>query len=88
MQQETEDIGFEDHLVVTNEATLHVNGKVTKHNTRILDHANPHGLLQHQRDSPKVTVFYAMSKKAVFGPFFVERASVNRATYLDMLFHW
>ena len=49
---------------------------------------NPHKFLKHQRDSPKVTVFCAMSKKAVSGPFFFERATVNGETYLDMLENW
>ena len=29
-----------------------------------------------------------MSKKAVYGPFFFERATVNGETYLDMLENW
>ncbi|XP_029656404.1 uncharacterized protein LOC115230342 [Octopus sinensis] len=45
-------------------------------------------LLEHQRYSPKVNVFCAMSKKAVYGPFFLEGATVNGVTYLDMLENW
>ena len=37
------------------ERTFHVNGKVNKHNTRIWGTENPHEILEHQRDSPKVT---------------------------------
>lgn len=88
MQQKMEDDGFDDRLVFSDEATFHVNGKVNKHNTRIWGTENPHELLEHQRDSPKVTVFCAMSKKAVYGPFFFERATVNGETYLDMLENW
>ena len=87
-QQKMEDDEFDDRLVFSDEATFHVNGKVNKHNTRIWGTENTHELLEHQRDSPKVTVFCAMSKKAVYGPFFFERATVNGETYLDMLENW
>ena len=83
-----ENDGFEDRLVFSDEAIFHVNGKVNKHDTRIWGTENPHELLEHQRDSPKVTVFCAMSKKAVYGPFFLERATVNSETYLDILENW
>ena len=62
MQPKMEDDGFNDHLVFSDEATFHANGKVNKHNTRIWGTENPHEL-EHQRDSPKMTVFCAMSKK-------------------------
>ena len=88
MQQKVEDDGFNDLLVFSDEATFHVNGKVNKHNTRIWGTENPHELLEHQRDSLNVTVFCAMSKKAVYGPFFFERATVNGETYLGMLENW
>jgi len=35
-----------------------------------------------------VTVFCAMSKKAVYGPFFFETATVNGETFLNMLENW
>ena len=66
MQQKMEDDGFDDQLVFRNEAIFHINGKVNKHNTRIWGTENPHELLEHQRDSPKVTVFCVMLKKAVW----------------------
>ena len=88
MQQKMEDDGFDDRLVFSDEATFHINGKVNKHNTRIWGTENPQELREHQRDSPKVTVFCAMSKKAVCGPLFFERATVNGETYVHMLENW
>ena len=88
MQEKLEDDGFDDRLVFSDEVTFHVNGKVNKHNTRIWGTENPHEILEHQRDSPKVTMFCAMSKKAVYGPFFFEGATVNDETYLDTLEKW
>ena len=63
MQQKMEDDGFDDRLVFSDEAAFHVNGKVNKHNTRIWGTEIPHELLEHQRDSPKVTVFCACRRK-------------------------
>ena len=88
MQQKMEDDGFDDRLVFSDEATFHVSGKVNQYNTRIWGTENPHELLKHQRDSTKVTVFCAVLKKAVYGPFFFERAAVNAETYLDKLENW
>ena len=88
MQEKLEDDGFDDRLVFSDEATFHVNGKVNKHNTRIWGTENPHEILEYQRDSPKVNVFCAVSKKAVYGPFFFEGATVNGDTYLNMLENW
>ena len=40
------------------------------------------------RDSPKVNVFCAMSKKCVYGPFLFEGTTVNNEAYLAMLQNW
>jgi len=79
-----EDDKFDNWLVFSNEVTFHENDKVNKHNTCIwvlITHMN----FLSQRDSPKVTVFCAMLKKAVYGPFFFERTTDNGETYLNML---
>ena len=52
-----EDDGFVDRLNFSDEATLHICGKVNKHNTCIWGTENPHVTLEHARDSPKVNVF-------------------------------
>jgi len=41
--------------------------------------------VEHQRDSPKVNVFFAISIQKVFGPFFFVEETVTGMTYLDML---
>ena len=76
---------FDDRLVFSEEATFHLTGKVNKHNTRIWGTEHPHSTLEHVRDSPKVNVFCAISKKRVCGPFFFEGTTVNSEAYLDML---
>ena len=88
MREKLEDDGFDDRLVFSDEATFHVNGKVNKHNTRIWGTENPHEILEHQLDSLKVTMFCAVSKKTVYGPFFFEGATVTGETYFDILDKW
>jgi hypothetical protein len=43
--------------------------------------------VEHQRDSPKVNVFCAISSQKVYGPFFFAEETVTGMTYLDMLQH-
>ena len=88
MQQKMEDHKYDNKLVFSNKAPFHVSGNDNKHNTPIWGTENPHELLEHQRDSPKVTVFCVMLKKAVYKPSFFKRATVNDETYLNMLENW
>jgi hypothetical protein len=41
-----------------------------------------------ERDSPKVNVGCAISRRHVFGPFFFAEDSVTGKEYLDMLENW
>ena len=60
-------------LVFSDEACFHLSGKVNRHNLRIWGTEKPHETIQHERDSPKVNVFCAISKKSVYGPFFSQK---------------
>jgi hypothetical protein len=44
--------------------------------------------VEHQRDSPKVNVFCAISSQKVYGPFFFAEETITGMTYLDMLQLW
>ena len=88
MQVMLEEDGFDDCLVFSDEATFHVTGKVNKHNTRIWGTKHPYAIQEHVRDSPKMNVFFAISKKGVYGPFFFERTKVNGEAYFAMLQNW
>ena len=48
----------------------------------------PHAQIEHQRDSPKVNVFYSVSREKVHGPFFFTEATVTGDSFLDMLENW
>ena len=44
--------------------------------------------VQHERDSPKLNIFCAISKNKVYGPFFFHENTVTGTSYLDMLQLW
>ncbi|KAJ4441070.1 hypothetical protein ANN_10920 [Periplaneta americana] len=48
----------------------------------------PHRIIEHERDSPKVNVFCALSQRKLYGPFFFIEATVTGYSYLDMLQQW
>jgi hypothetical protein len=79
----------DDHLLenvqFSDEATVHTSGAV---NVRIWGSENPQAYVQHQRDSPKVNVFCAVSSQKLQGPFFFAEEPVTGMTYLDMLQLW
>jgi transposase len=88
MQVDMEDEDFVGCLVFTDEATFHVNGKVTRHNLRIQGTENPHSTSEHVWDSPKMNVFCAITQMKIYGPFIFMEDTVTRMTYLDMLQQW
>jgi hypothetical protein len=88
LQERLEVDGFEYRLVFTDEATFHLCGKVNRHNLRFWGTENPRATLQHERDSPKVKVFCAITNRSAFGSFFFAETTVTGCTYLDMLSVW
>ena len=71
MQEKHEEYESIKRPVFSDDATFHTNGKVNKHNARILCEENPHSTVEHVRDSPKVSVFCAITKKQVYGKVFL-----------------
>lgn len=57
-------------MVFSDESTFHLSGKVNTHNVRIWGTEHPHELVQYQRDSPKLNVFCAVSRRQMYGPVF------------------
>jgi hypothetical protein len=86
LQERLEVDGFEDRLVITDEATFHLCDRVNRYNLRFWGTENPRATLQHERDSPKVNVFCAITNRSVFGPFFFAETTVTECT--DMLSEW
>jgi hypothetical protein len=65
--------------------TFHINGKVNCHDVCVWGTENPHVTLEHERYSPEVNVFCAISKEKFYGPFFFVENTVMGDSYLDML---
>ena len=86
MQKKLEE-EFNERLVFSDEATFHTNGKVNRHNVCIWGKENPYATIEHEKDSPKVNVFFAISKNHVHGLFFFE-GNVTGGVYLQMLQNW
>ena len=87
MQERFEVDDFADRLIFSDEATFHVSGKVRQHSVWIWGTENPHAIIEHVRDLPKVNIFCAVSKMVYRQFFFIER-TVTGSTYLDMLENW
>jgi hypothetical protein len=51
--------------LISDEATVHISGKVKGHNVHIWGTEQPHAQIKHQCDSPKVNVFCAVSREKV-----------------------
>jgi hypothetical protein len=79
------DIDLPARFIFSDEETFHVNGKVNRHNVRVWETENPHDTFKHERDSPKVNVFCAISKKKVYSPFFFVENTLTGNSYLEML---
>jgi len=88
MLQNMEDETFLPRLIFSYEATFHLSGIVNRHNVCIWGLQNLQEALEHERDSPKVNVFCALSQTKVYGPFFFAQKTVIGVTYLAMLQNW
>ena len=75
MQSKMEENYFVERLIFYDEATFHMSRKVNVHNVWIWGTEQPHAQIKHQRDSPKVNVFCAVSREKMHGPFFFAEAT-------------
>jgi hypothetical protein len=75
-------------LVFSDEATFHLSGKVNRHNVHIWRTENPRATVQHERVSPNVKVFCAISSRKFYRPFFFLEETVTGILYFDMLQFW
>jgi hypothetical protein len=64
---------------------FHLSGRVNRHSLRVWGSDNPHGSFEHERDSPNINVFAAMSQEKLYGSaFFFYRINSDR----DYLSTW
>jgi len=57
-------------IIMNDEAHFHLNGSVNKQKFRYWAPQNPHEVHERVLHSPKVTVWYAIGKVGVTGPYF------------------
>ncbi|CAM4845930.1 unnamed protein product [Rotaria magnacalcarata] len=80
-----EDNHIQQNLFFSDEATFYLNGLVSKHNVRYWSETNPHVTIETVMKSPKLNVWWAMSKNRLVGPYFFADDTVNGNNYLSML---
>lgn len=79
------DPNFLTNIMFSDEATFHVSGAVNRHNVRIWGSQQPHSVMEHVRDSPKVNVWCGVMCNMIIRPFFFAEKIVTGSSYLDML---
>ena len=57
-------------MIFSDEAHFHLSGTINKQNFRYWSHNNPHEIQEHPLHSPYVTVWCAISKFYIWGPYF------------------
>jgi hypothetical protein len=87
MQLKMEGDGIIERLI-SDEATFHICGKVNRHIVRMWGTKQPRAQTEHQRDSPEVNAFCAVSRGKVHGPFLFTEATVTGDSFLDRLENW
>ena len=83
--RDKEDDNFLPRLIVSDETTFYISGKVNRNNVRRWGLKNPLEILEHLRDSPKVNLLCAVFFRKVCGHFFFEENTISRQTFLEML---
>jgi hypothetical protein len=68
-----DDDAFMKHVVFSDEATFHVSGKVNRHICQIWGSENPHEVMEHECDTPKLNVWCALTSDSVLGLYFFLR---------------
>jgi hypothetical protein len=66
---------FLDIVCFSAMVTFHLCGKVNKHRCHIWEYENPHAVLEHEMDTPKIYVWCGLMKDHVIGPFFFHEAT-------------
>jgi hypothetical protein len=64
-------------VMFSDEATFHVSGHVHRHKVRIWANERPHDFVEHERDSPKVNMWCALTRDRVIGPYFFAELAVT-----------
>ena len=84
-----ENLPHDSLVFFSDEAHFHISGCVNKQNMRFWNDANPHELHQKPLHCERVTVWCAISRAAIIGPYFFEEnedtVTVNAVRYREMI---
>ena len=69
----------------TDEACFHVLGKIKQHRVRVWGSQNPHVVIEHICDSPKLNVWLGLLHDRLVGLFFFAEDSVTSTIYMNVL---
>ena len=72
-------------VMFTDKACFHLPGKVIWHNVRIWGSENPHVVIEHLRDIPKVNVWCGLLHDHLVGLFSFVEDTVTSTIYMNML---
>jgi hypothetical protein len=70
------DEGLLKRIIFSDEVTFNLSRRINRHNIRIWGSEKPVAVVEMERESPKVNVFCAVSRRCVFSPFFFVEKSV------------
>ena len=69
---------------MSDESTFHVSGKINRQLHQVWAHENPHFTVEFDKNSPKVNVWAAVSRKDIYGPIFIDD-NITEELYLQYL---
>ena len=87
IENNPDDLGL---ILFSDEAHFHLSGHVNKQNVRFWTSQQPHKHTQRPLSQEKVTVWCAIGKRGIFGPYIFEdndgnRVTVNAERYIEMM---
>jgi hypothetical protein len=80
-----DDDAFLKHAAFCDMAIFHISGKVNRHNCWIWGSENPHEVMEHEHDTPRLNVWCALTSNFLTGPLIFEEATVRGASYQNIL---
>lgn len=69
--------GLSEQIIVGDEMTFHLSEQINRYNIWAWGSKNPHAEIEMKRDSPKVNMFCAVSRRCMLGSVFLSVDSVR-----------
>ena len=82
---ETESASLINKVLFSDDATFRTRGKLNRHNCCVWADKKPPNFLEWEGNTPKVSIWFGMSRPKVYGPFLFAETTVRGPAFLDML---